>query len=163
LQVFGHFLVKNIYEGNVWIFSYLIGGPDTHPFVDYQQKVDSIVSSLWWIVIPSSVALVLVYIMFSKLADKKYTQILLVVGAITLFLSQGLFLFSSAGRDDVHITYWAAETLVQTGKILNLNMEFVEQSTSLLHVVLLSILHILFGTDLPTLGALFSIVARMLL
>ena len=69
----------------------------------------------------------------------------------------GLFLYSAAtGRDDSYITYWAAQALSDFGNIMNYNGEAVEQSSSLLHVILLAILHRLSGISMPVLGVFFS-------
>lgn len=76
-----------------------------------------------------------------------------------LFLGAGFRLFVSTGRDDAHITYWPAYTLARFGEILNYNGERVEQSSSLLHVLLLGALRKLTGADVVTLGKLSSIVA----
>jgi hypothetical protein len=62
----------------------------------------------------------------------------------------GLFLYSAAsGRDDPYITYWAAQALSDFGTIMNFNGEAVEQSSSLLHVILLAVLHQISGLSLP--------------
>jgi len=81
----------------------------------------------------------------------------IVAAAILLFVAQGFYFFSSAGTDDPHITYWAAYLFAETGQILNLNYEPVEQSSSLVHVVLLGTLYKIFGGNLVVLGKLFSI------
>jgi hypothetical protein len=69
----------------------------------------------------------------------------------------GLLLFSSTGRDDSHITYWAAHALATTGEVVNYNGDRVEQSTSLTHVVLLAALKKMLPFALPTIGVLVSI------
>jgi hypothetical protein len=71
----------------------------------------------------------------------------------------GFRFFVSTGRDDSHITYWPAYTLARFGEILNYNGERVEQSSSLLHVLLLATFHKLTGVDVVTLGKLSSILA----
>ena len=63
----------------------------------------------------------------------------------------GLRYFVSTGRDDSHITYWPAYTLAHFGDILNYNGERVEQSSSLLHVLVLATFHKLTGVDVVTL------------
>ncbi len=69
----------------------------------------------------------------------------------------GLFLYGAAsGRDDAYITYWAAQALSHFGTIINYNGEPLEQSSSLLHILLLAILHRLVEIPLPILGVLFS-------
>jgi len=74
-----------------------------------------------------------------------------------LFLLIGFLLFPSAGRDDVHISYWAAHSLSNFGEILNYNGARVEQSSSLLHTVLLAGFGYLTQANLVTIGSLFSI------
>ncbi len=74
-----------------------------------------------------------------------------------LLLMVGFRLFVSTGRDDAHITYWPAYTLTHFGEMLNYNGERVEQSSSLLHVLLLAMLNKLTGANIVTLGKLSSI------
>ena len=81
--------------------------------------------------------------------------------ACVVFLLAGFFLFTSTGRDDAHITYWPAYTLSHYGQMLNYNGERVEQSSSLLHVVMLGIVAAATGVDVPTLGKLSSILAGL--
>jgi hypothetical protein len=75
------------------------------------------------------------------------------------FLTAGFRLFVSTGRDDAHITYWPAYALARFGEIVNYNGERVEQSSSLLHVLLLAFLRKLTGLEVATLGKLSSILA----
>jgi hypothetical protein len=75
------------------------------------------------------------------------------------FLAVGFWFFTSTGRDDSHITYWPAYTLARFGEILNYNGERVEQSSSLLHVLLLATSCKLTGVEVVTLGKLSSILA----
>lgn len=82
-----------------------------------------------------------------------YTQL---VAAITLMLI-GFFVFGPAGHDDSHITYATALQLADTGQILNINGERVEQGSSLLHVVALALLFKLSWFSPPTLGILFTL------
>lgn len=82
-----------------------------------------------------------------------YTQL---VAAITLMLI-GFFVFGPAGHDDSHITYAVALQLTDTGQILNINGERVEQGSSLLHVVMLALLFKLPWLSPPTLGILFTL------
>src|SRR4051812_43111323 len=65
---------------------------------------------------------------------------LLLALACGLFLLFGFGLFESTGRDDVYITFWPAHTLATQGQVLNYNGEAVEQSSSLLYVLLLGAL-----------------------
>jgi len=78
--------------------------------------------------------------------------------AVAVFLATGLVLFSSTGHDDSHITYWAAKTLSDQGQILNYSYERVEQSSSLLQVLLLALAHKISSVDIVTLGGMMSII-----
>jgi hypothetical protein len=55
-----------------------------------------------------------------------------------VFVLAGVVLFPAAGRDDAYITAWAATALARYGKILNVNLEPVEQSSSLAQVLLMA-------------------------
>lgn len=77
--------------------------------------------------------------------------------ALVLLLCIGGLLFPAAGRDDTHITYWAALSFSQSGRITNYNGDVIEQSSSLLQVFLLGLLHRIWKLDMVTLGHLFSI------
>lgn len=78
---------------------------------------------------------------------------------MSALLITGAFLFPSAGQDDTHITCWPAYTLSHFGQMLNYNGERVEQSSSLLHVLLLAALHAVTGANLLTLAKVTSITA----
>lgn len=75
------------------------------------------------------------------------------------FIGLGFVFFSSTGRDDVFKTFWSAYSLSEFGSIMNYNGEAVEQSSSLLQVLLLGGLRGLFGGDIVLWGywmAIFS-------
>lgn len=78
---------------------------------------------------------------------------------IPMFVLVGLSvaLFPSAGRDDAYITYWAAYTLREFGEIANLNGVHLEQSSSLLHVIVLGILSRITSISIPTVGPVVSV------
>ncbi len=57
----------------------------------------------------------------------------------SVLLGLGLLLFPSSGRDDKFITYWPAHTLASWGEIVNYNGDRIEQSSSLLHVLLIAL------------------------
>lgn len=69
----------------------------------------------------------------------------------------GLVLFTSSGRDDAHITYWAAHTLSTQGQVLNYNGERLEQSSSLLHVLLLAGISKLMPLSIATTARILSV------
>ncbi len=67
-------------------------------------------------------------------------------------------LFPSAGRDDAYITYWAAHTLREFGEIANINGAHIEQSTSLLHVLVLGVMSFVTRLSVPAIGPPMSVV-----
>ena len=71
----------------------------------------------------------------------------------------GFLLFSSTGRDDAYITYWAADQLRRTGRITNYNGKALEQSSSLLHVLLLALASEVTRLPVTTVGPWMAIVA----
>src|SRR5258707_12063408 len=79
------------------------------------------------------------------------------VAPASVLVVTGCLLFPSAGHDDTHITCWPAYTLSHFGQILNYNGDRVEQSSSLLQVLLLATLGKLTSLDLLTLAKLSSI------
>ncbi|NJN68369.1 MAG: hypothetical protein HC884_17480 [Chloroflexaceae bacterium] len=74
-----------------------------------------------------------------------------------LLVMIGFVLFVSTGRDDSHISYWPAYTLTHFGEIVNHSGESIEQSSSLLFVVILAlVLHVSEATA-PSLGPMVSV------
>jgi hypothetical protein len=76
---------------------------------------------------------------------------LVVVGSVALF--------GSGGGDDSHITWWVVDTFKKTGKILNLNGDAIEQSSSLGLVVIAAALKFIFQFKTPAFGVLLSLLA----
>src|SRR5262245_42447826 len=71
----------------------------------------------------------------------------------------GFLLYGSSGRDDAYITYWEADQLLRTGKLGNYNGTRLEQSSSLLHTLLLAIVTLVTPVPVPTAGPWVSIAA----
>jgi hypothetical protein len=67
--------------------------------------------------------------------------------------------FPAGGNDDSHITYWSAHALAKYGAVLNYSGEHVEQSSSLLLVLVLAALHALFSLPIPATAWVVSILA----
>ncbi len=80
--------------------------------------------------------------------------------APALLLAIGGLLFPAAGRDDAHIGYWVASGLAKFGRVINYNGEAIEQSSTLLHALVLAAAHPLLGgsVDMVLLGRLSAIV-----
>ena len=83
------------------------------------------------------------------------------LGPPILLAVLGLTFFSSTGRDDSYITYWAADAFARFGEIVNYSGDRVEQCSSLAHLLLLAGLRRLFPIAMPTLAPLVSIAAGM--
>lgn len=73
----------------------------------------------------------------------------------------GVFLIGPSGQDDSHITYAAAENLAEGRGLTNINGEWVEQGSSLLHVALLALSEQITGLPMPVTGTLFSLFAAL--
>lgn len=73
-----------------------------------------------------------------------------------LLIVLGTLLVGSGGHDDSHITAWSAYALVEHGGLYNHNGVLLEQSSSLLHVLVLALLYGATGLALPTLSVLTS-------
>ena len=90
--------------------------------------------------------------------QKQYIAWLVPVLCLGIAFFHGIFLYGgSSGRDDIYITYAAAQALSDLNKFVNYNGEAIEQSTSLLHVIILAILHKISNIDIPVIGLYFSI------
>jgi hypothetical protein len=86
-----------------------------------------------------------------KGASRSRRIALFVVPPVVLLVLGGLF-YGSTGRDDAYLTYWPAHTLATSGKIVNYNGDKVEQSSSLLHVVVLAAISRLTSLSVPATG-----------
>ncbi|MBM3933287.1 MAG: hypothetical protein FJ319_03125 [SAR202 cluster bacterium] len=85
-----------------------------------------------------------------------------VVPIIVLF-TLAMLLFPSAGRDDGFITFWPAHTLKDDGEIVNLNGDRLEQSSSILHVVVLAAASLVApGKAVPSVAPVVSLIAGAL-
>lgn len=78
---------------------------------------------------------------------------------IFIFLATCFLCIGSAGDDDSYITYSAVHLLAQTGEIINLNGERVEQSSSLLLVLLLALLQKITHLPASIIGMVASVVS----
>lgn len=88
--------------------------------------------------------------------------------ALWLLAGFALFAWSSSqwqfatGIDDAHISFFAAHTLASAGEILNYNGERVEQSSSLLHVLLTALLSRITQANTVTCGYLIPLLSGWL-
>jgi hypothetical protein len=78
------------------------------------------------------------------------------MGVVMLLLS-GFVLLGPGGRDDVYKTLWVAEAFAQTGKVINYNGDAIEQSSSLLHVIILGGLRSIIGGSLADLNLALTV------
>ena len=86
-------------------------------------------------------------------------QALGVAGAALLLPILGITLFSATGRDDSHITFWAADALADTGSLINYNGERIEQSSSLLLTLLLAASRLISVGTTPEVALVLGIAA----
>jgi hypothetical protein len=83
------------------------------------------------------------------------------VAALVLLALGGFFLGFSGSVDDAHITFWAAQSLAMHGEMLNYNFERVEQSSALLQVLLLALLHSVSNISIVALGHIVTVLAAI--
>ncbi len=74
--------------------------------------------------------------------------------ASIILLLIGFLLFPAVGHDDSYISFWPAYTLANYGEMVNYNGERVEQSSSLLHVLVLGLVAWITSLDMAFLGAI---------
>lgn len=74
-----------------------------------------------------------------------------------LVLLAGFLVHGSSGHDDPHINFWFSHTLLEYGQMLNYNGDRVEQTTSLLLVLLTALFSWMLPFDLVTCGYLVDI------
>lgn len=84
------------------------------------------------------------------------------LSSIVLLFLGGFFLGFSGSVDDAHITFWSALTLSDDGQLLNYNHERVEQSSALLEVLLLAVLHRISGINIVALGHVAMVVVAIM-
>jgi hypothetical protein len=94
----------------------------------------------------------------ARAAGSNFAAFLSLAVGLLFCLGTGFVVFGATGRDDSHISFWSAHALSQYGQIVNYNGERVEQSSSLLHVLILALLNKLTGVPIPTLGWVMSVV-----
>jgi hypothetical protein len=79
-----------------------------------------------------------------------------------LFIALAVCLFPSVGTDDSYLSYWAAHALSSTGEIVNYNGARIEQSSSLLHVLILAALAKVIPLSIPTIADLVGLLCGAL-
>ncbi len=82
--------------------------------------------------------------------------------ASLILLSLGIVFFFFTGRDDSYITYWPAYTLSHFGEILNYNGNRLEQSSSLLLVLLLAVIAWITKIKIAFIGIFLSVLFAVL-
>jgi hypothetical protein len=80
-----------------------------------------------------------------------------ILATVATFLAIGALFFPSAGWDDAYITYWSAHALSAVGRIINVNGQLFEQSSSIGFVVIIAIVSKISGLDASLAGRLLSI------
>ena len=80
----------------------------------------------------------------------------------TASLIWGFLWFTISGHDDCHITYWASYSLSEFGEIVNYSGQRVEQSSSLLHTLVLALGNLVTPWSIPTLGFFLGLLCAWL-
>ncbi|HSC76619.1 MAG TPA: hypothetical protein VLB90_10340 [Pseudomonadales bacterium] len=86
----------------------------------------------------------------------------LLLAAFAVLGVSGFSLQFSTGIDDAHITYFASHMLANQSEILNYNLERIEQSSSLLHVILGALLSKITGMSAVAAGRVIPMLAGLL-
>ncbi len=83
--------------------------------------------------------------------------------SLFLFIALGAIFFPSAGRDDDHIAYWSANSLLEHGEIVNYNGERLEQGSSLGYVALITVVSGISRLRVPEIAVPTAIISGILL
>ncbi|HEY4159548.1 MAG TPA: hypothetical protein VGM29_15670, partial [Polyangiaceae bacterium] len=92
--------------------------------------------------------------------EHRNTVITIALAALTAVVAFALF--GSGGGDDSHITWWVADEFARTGRIRNLNLLPLEQSSSLALVILAGVVKRIFHARTPAAGVVLSLLAGVL-
>ncbi|MEZ5538394.1 MAG: hypothetical protein R3E63_00195 [Pseudomonadales bacterium] len=87
----------------------------------------------------------------------KYLSFLAMTLLWIAILYGGFLIYGAAGHDDPHINFWFSHTLLEQGQLVNYNGDRVEQTTSLLIVLLTALFSKILQLDLVTAGYLVDI------
>ncbi len=87
----------------------------------------------------------------------RFTQHTIIFAVCTLPLWIYGVLCGSTGHDDSHITFWQARTLLEHGQLLNYNGERIEQSSSLLAILLTALLALITPFSIVSSGYLINL------
>lgn len=85
-----------------------------------------------------------------------------IVLAAFLLTYCAFMVFGSAGHDDSHITYAAAQNLADGFGLVNINGDKVEQSSSLLHTILLASISKIIESPIALIGTYLSFICALL-
>lgn len=94
--------------------------------------------------------------------DSRFTHHTIALAACTLPLWIYGVLCGSTGHDDSHITFWQAHTLLEHGQLLNYNGERIEQSSSLLAILLTAMLALITPLSIVSSGYLINLLGAVI-
>ena len=83
--------------------------------------------------------------------------------SLFLFITLGAIFFPSAGRDDDHIAYWSAKSLLELGEIVSYSGDRLEQGSSLGFVALMTIASGISGLRVPDIAIPIAVTSGLLL
>jgi hypothetical protein len=76
-----------------------------------------------------------------------------------MLILAGFLIHGASGHDDPHINFWFSHTLLEQGQLVNYNGDRVEQTTSLLLVLMTALSGLLLPFDLVTCGYLVDVIS----
>lgn len=83
--------------------------------------------------------------------------------ALALYFYNSIIYYVGAGRDDTFITLWTGTSLAEGYGLVNYNFEPVEMSSSLLHTLIVAVIHILAPNYIYTINKVLGLMAGAIL
>lgn len=89
----------------------------------------------------------------------QFIPIVSLLGALVLYFYSSITYYAGAGRDDTFITLWTGISLAEGRGLVNYNFEPVEMSSSLLHTLVIGVIHILAPNFIYTINKVLGLLA----
>lgn len=94
--------------------------------------------------------------------SKRIAEFLLITTllvALAVYFYHSIIYYIGAGRDDTFITLWTGISLAEGHGLVNYNFEPVEMSSSLLHTLMVAVIHILASNFIYTINKALGLIA----
>src|SRR5215208_3886356 len=89
----------------------------------------------------------------------KFIPIAILLVALVIYFYNSVTNYLGAGRDDTFITLWAGISLAEGHGLVNYNFEPVEMSSSLLHTLVIGIIHLFAPDFIYTINKILGLLA----